>query len=45
VVSEAPGDPTNHLADILFHFSHTSRHLGMIEALRSTFQMDGTVTI
>jgi len=45
VVTEAPGDPTNHLADILFHFSHTSRHLGMIEALRSTFQMDGTVTI
>ena len=44
-VTEAPGDATTHLDDILFHVSHTSRHLGMMEALRGLLGTEGTVTV
>ncbi|MCC6455810.1 MAG: DinB family protein [Caldilineaceae bacterium] len=44
-VFEAPGEATTHLADILFHFSHTTRHLGMMEGLRGLLDMEGTITV
>lgn len=44
-VSEAPGEPTTHWEDIIFYFSHTSRHLGMMEALRGRLDLEGTITI
>jgi uncharacterized damage-inducible protein DinB len=44
-VVEAPGEETTHLADLLLYFSHTSRHLGMMEALRALLKMEGTITV
>jgi hypothetical protein len=43
-ISDAPGDKTTVAGDLAFHLSHSSRHLGMIEALRGVFGMKGTAT-
>jgi hypothetical protein len=41
---QAEGEQTTHLGDILYHLTHTSRHLGMMEGLRGLLGMEGTVT-
>ncbi len=46
VVLEAAGEQTTAAADLAFHFAHTNRHLGMIEALRGTLAgAPGTATV
>jgi hypothetical protein len=42
---EAPGAETTVSADLAFHLSHASRHLGSIEALRGLLEIPGTATL
>jgi len=44
-VREVRGKDTTHIADIMFHITHSNRHLGMIEALRGLLDMNGTATV
>lgn len=41
----APGPETTVAADVGFHLSHASRHLGMIEVLRGMQGLRGTATL
>jgi hypothetical protein len=43
--AEAAGPETTVSADLAFHLSHASRHLGCIEALRGLFEMSGSATM
>jgi len=40
-----PEKETPVAADLIFHISHASRHLGMLEALRGLLQRRGTVSV
>jgi len=44
-IREAPGEQTTNIADIMFHITHSNRHLGMIEALRGLLAMNGTASV
>lgn len=44
-VREAAGKETTNIDDIMFHITHTNRHLGMIEALRGWLGMSGTASV
>lgn len=44
-LQEAPGEETTHMDDIMRHITHANRHLGMIEALRGLWDMNGTATV
>jgi hypothetical protein len=44
-IERAPGKETTLAADLLFHVSHTNRHLGMMEALGGLLERKGTVTV
>jgi hypothetical protein len=41
----APAKESTHLGVILFHFSHTTRHVGMLEGLRGLFDMNGSISV
>jgi hypothetical protein len=43
--TEASGAETTVSADLAFHLSHASRHLGSIEALRGLLEIRGTATL
>ncbi len=43
--AEAAGPETTVSADLGFHLSHASRHLGCIEALRGLFEKPGSATM
>jgi hypothetical protein len=45
VTAAAPGPETTVSADLGFHLSHASRHLGCIEALRGLLDRPGTATM
>jgi hypothetical protein len=44
-LTEMSGARTTVAADLAFHLSHASRHLGMIEALRGLLDRSGTATL
>ncbi len=44
-VVPAPPANTTVAADLAFHFSHASRHLGMIEGLRGALGLHGTASV
>ena len=43
--TETPGAETTVAADLAFHLSHASRHLGSIEALRGLLEIPGSATL